>query len=81
MRALGLEVIDVDRYDLGLFNEFAEKAGVLVTSGAWSGLHPGVVTVRLAEPREAACALLYPLEPAVSVQAFIDANNALLECS
>lgn len=81
MRALGLEVIDVDRYDLGLFNECVESGGVLVTSGAWSGLHPGVVTVRLAEPREAACALLYPLEPAVSVQAFIDANNALLESS
>lgn len=80
-RALGLEVIDVDRYDLGLFNECAESGGVLVTSGAWSGLHPGVVTVWLAEPREAACALLYPLEPAVSVQAFIDAFNALLECS
>ncbi len=45
MRALGLEVIDVDRYDLGLFNECAEKVGVLVTSGAWSGLHPGLVTV------------------------------------
>lgn len=54
---------------------------MLVTSGAWSGLHPGLVTARLAEPREAACALLYPLEPAVSVQAFIDAFNALLECS
>lgn len=45
MRALGLEVIDVDRYDLGLFNECAESGGVLVISGAWSGLHPGLVTV------------------------------------
>lgn len=68
-----VEVVDVDDYDLGLFNECAEGGGALITSGAWSGLHPGMATVPLAEPRLASCALLYPKDPSAAVRRFVDA--------
>lgn len=79
MVAQGIAVIDVERYDLGLFNECAESGGVLVTCGAWSGLHPNLVTVPLADPREAECALLYPLEPSPAVEAFVEAYRNVLD--
>lgn len=78
MAARGITVIDVERYDLGIFNECAEDGGVLVTCGAWSGLHPNLVTVPLADLREAACALLYPLEPSPAVEAFVEAYQRVL---
>ena len=74
----GVEVVDVDDYDLALFNEVAERGGALVTSGAWSGLHPMLVTVPLAQRRLAACALLYPLDPTPSVERFLDAYRSVL---
>ena len=79
MAARGIVVIDVEHYDLGLFNECAEDGGVLVTCGAWSGLHPNLVTVPLADPREAECALLYPLEPSPAVDAFVEAYQRVLD--
>ena len=79
MEAQGIAVIDVERYDLGLFNECAEDGGALVTCGAWSGLHPNLVTVPLASPREAECALLYPLEPSPAVEAFVEAYRNVLD--
>ena len=74
----GVEVVDVDDYDLTLFNDVAEGGGALVTSGAWSGLHPMLVTVPLAHPRLAECTLLYPLNPAPAVSRFLDAYRSLL---
>lgn len=76
MRSCGLDVVAVKRYDLGLFNECSESGGLLVTCGAWAGLHPGLATVPLAEERLASCALLYPLAPSAATQAFIDAFRA-----
>lgn len=66
-------IIDVDDYDLDLFNECAETGGALITSGAWSGMHPMFVTVPLREERRAACTVLYPLEPVPAVERFVDA--------
>ena len=74
----GVEVVDVDDYDLALFNEVAEDGGALVTSGAWSGLHPMLVTVPLARPRNAECTLLHPLNPTPAVEHFLNAYQSLL---
>lgn len=64
-------VTTVDDYTLELFNECADTGGALITSGAWSGLHPMLITVPLAQERLAPCVLLYPLHPAPAVQRFV----------
>ena len=73
-----VEVVDVETYTLGLFNECAEEGGALVTSGSWSGLHPMLVSVPLVPEHRAACALLYARDPAPGVTRFLAALSAVL---
>lgn len=73
LRGAGAHVEEVADYTLGLFNECAGSGGALVTSGAWSGLHPMLTTVPLAEERLSPCALLYPLDPSPAVKRFVAA--------
>lgn len=74
-----ISVIDVSTYTLSLYNECAESGGTIITSGAWSGQHPALTTVPLAEEIVGPCVLLYPNEPSEAVQRFVDAFMRLLE--
>ena len=74
-----ITAIDVSTYTLSLYNECAESGGTIITSGAWSGQHPALTTVPLAEEIIAPCVLLYPNEPSKAVQRFVDALTRLLE--
>ena len=75
----GVEVVDVQAFDFALFNEAAEAGDVVVTSGAWSGVHPGFTGLELDCPIEVPCFLAYPREPAPHVQRFVDALAKVLE--
>ena len=75
----GIEVVDVQTFDFALFNEAAEAGDVVVTSGAWSGVHPGFKGLELDCPLDVPCFLAYPREPAPHVQRFVDALAKVLE--
>ena len=74
-----IEVIDVQTFDFALFNEAAESGDVVMTSGAWSGIHPGFVGIALDSPIEVPCFLAYPRNPAPHVQRFIEAYAEVIE--
>lgn len=74
----GIEVMDVDRFDFALFNEAEEAGDAVLTSGAWSGIHPSFTGVPLACGREVACYLAYPPRPAAHVARFVDAMRRTL---
>lgn len=77
MEALGtVDVVRVQDYTLDLFNQCAEEGSGIVTSGAWSGLHPMLTTVELMPRRANPCALLYALEPRESVVKMVNALRA-----
>lgn len=75
----GVEVVDMQTFDFALFNEAAEAGDVVVTSGAWSGVHPGFTGLELDCSIEVPCFLAYPREPAPHVQRFVDALAKVLE--
>lgn len=75
----GVEVVDMQTFDFALFNEVAEAGDVVVTSGAWSGVHPGFTGLELDCSIEVPCFLAYPREPAPHVQRFVDALAKVLE--
>lgn len=74
-----IEVIDVQTFDFALFNEAAESGDVVMTSGAWSGIHPGFVGITLDSPIEVPCFLAYPRNPAPHVQRFIEAYAEVIK--
>lgn len=77
-----IEVVDVDRFDFALFNDAEEHGDAVLTSGAWSGIHPSFVGVPLDCGREVSCYLAYPPRPAEHVERFVDAmRRALAEKS
>lgn len=67
-----VHVVDVDAFDIELFNDSMEKGDAVLTTGAWSGVHPGFVGVPVKWPA-APCYLAYPLEPAPQVARFVEA--------
>lgn len=69
----GVEVVDVDTFDTALFNDAMEAGDAVVTSGAWSGIHPGFVGVPLKWHEATPVYLAYPLEPAPQVARFVEA--------
>ncbi len=74
-----IEVMDVQTFDFALFNEAAESGDVVITSGAWSGIHPGFIGIELNCPIEVPCFLAYPRNPAPHVQRFVDAYAEIIE--
>lgn len=74
-----IEVMDVQTFDFALFNEAAESGDVVITSGAWSGIHPGFIGIELDCPIEVPCFLAYPRNPAPHVQRFVDAYAEIIE--
>lgn len=75
----GVVVVDMQTFDFALLNEAAEAGDVVVTSGAWSGVHPGFTGLELDCSIEVPCFLAYPREPAPHVQRFVDALAKVLE--
>lgn len=73
-----IEVIDVESYTIDVFNEVAECGGAIITSGAWSGIHPMLVTIPFEREILGPCTLLYSLEPSEPVQSFIKAYAQVL---
>lgn len=69
----GIEVVDSDKFDFALFNDAEEKGDGVVTSGAWSGIHPAFVGVPLAGGYKAPCFLAYPAHPSERVARFVAA--------
>lgn len=68
-----IEVVDVDTFDTALLNSAMETGDAVVTTGAWSGLHPGLVSVAFDWPEAAPCYLAYPLNPTPQVERFVRA--------
>lgn len=68
----GVHVVDVEAFDIELFNDSMEKSDCVLTTGAWSGVHPGFVGVPV-RWTPAPCYLAYPLEPKPQVRRFVDA--------
>ena len=68
----GVHVVDVEAFDIELFNDSMEKGDCVLTTGAWSGVHPGFVGVPV-RWTPAPCYLAYPLEPKPQVRRFVDA--------
>ena len=75
----GIEVMDVQSFDFALFNDAAESGDVVVTSGAWSGVHPGFVGIELDCGIRVPCFLAYPRDPAPHVRRFVDALAQVIE--
>lgn len=68
----GVHVADVEAFDIELFNDSMEKGNCVLTTGAWSGVHPGFVGVSL-RWTPAPCYLAYPLQAKPQVRRFVDA--------
>ena len=77
-RERGIEVVDAQSFDFALFNDAAEHDDAVITSGAWSGIHPGFIGVTLDCEIEVPCFLAYPRDPAPHVQRFVDAMAEVL---
>ena len=75
----GIDVMDVQSFDFALFNDAAEAGDVVVTSGAWSGVHPGFVGIELDCGIQVPCFLAYPRDPAPHVRRFVDALAKVIE--
>lgn len=73
-----IEVIDVPTFDTALLNVAMEQGDAVVTTGAWSGLHPGLVSVPFDWPEAAPCYLAYPLNPTPQVERFVSAIGRVL---
>lgn len=75
----GVTVMDVNRFDFALFNEAEEHGDAVLTCGAWSGLHPGFVSVPLSCGFEVPCFLAYAPRPTPQVERFVAALERVLE--
>lgn len=74
-----VQVIDVSSFDFALFNDAIEKSDAVLTSGAWSGIHPSFVAVPLAHVDSVPCYLAYSPNPSPQVRRFVHAMRAVLE--
>lgn len=73
-----IEVIDVETFDTALLNDAMEQGDAVVTTGAWSGMHPGLISVPFDWPEAAPCYLAYPLNPTPQVERFVTAMRTVL---
>lgn len=69
----GVEVVGLNDCDFSTFNDLSQGGDALITSGAWSSVHPALTAVPLAQERLAQCVLLYPNNPSPVVTRFIKA--------
>lgn len=75
----GVTLVDIEQYDLDLFNECAESGDLLISKPMWDGVHPQLVNVPIdwPEPVGMQYGLLYPSSPVPQVAAFVDRIAAL----
>lgn len=73
------EVIDVDTFNLALFDDAMEQGDAALTCGGWSGVHPAFVGVPLVWNEAVPTYLAYPLHPQPQVQKFVAALTAACE--
>lgn len=64
-------VVDSEAFDFDLFNEAAERGDAVLTSGAWSGVHPAFTGVPLNCGFVVPCFLAYAEHPAPQVERFV----------
>lgn len=69
----GIELVDIDHYDLNTFNECAQSGDLLISKPMWAGVHPQLVNVPVQWPTEVGLSygLLYLRDPSPAVAAFI----------
>lgn len=73
------EVIDVETFDLALFDDAMEQGDAVLTCGGWSGVHPAFVGVPLAWSETVPTYLAYPAHPQPQVQKFVAAMQQCLD--
>lgn len=73
----GIDIVDIDAYELSTFNECAECGDLLVSKPIWEGVHPGLVNVPVDWDFAMPYGLLYPLEPTPAVRRFLDEVSRL----
>ena len=74
-----VNVIDVDSFDFGLFNDAEEKGDAVLTCGAWSGVHPAFTGVTLDVDQMVPCFLAYSPHPSPQVARFVSAMRRALD--
>ncbi|RSX54066.1 LysR family transcriptional regulator [Bifidobacterium goeldii] len=75
----GVTLVDIDQYDLDLFNDSAESGDLLISKPMWDSVHPQLVNVPVdwPEPVGMQYGLLYPLSPTAQVAAFVERISEL----
>ncbi|OZG59100.1 LysR family transcriptional regulator [Bifidobacterium tissieri] len=73
-RHSGIELVDIDHYDLDVSNQCAQIGDLLITKPMWDGVHPQLVNVAVdwPEPVELSYGLLYALHPEPQVRDFVE---------
>lgn len=73
----GIDIVDIDCYELSTFNECAERGDLMVSKPIWDGVHPALRNVPVDWPFTMDYGLLYPLDPAPTVRCFVDEVSRL----
>ena len=73
-----VRVIEADSFDFALFNEAEERGDGVLTSGAWSEVHPGFVGIPLDCGIQVPCFLCYPPNPTPQVARFVAAMERVV---
>ena len=71
-------IVDADSFDFALFNEAEECGDAVITSGAWSEVHPSFVGIPLVCDIKVPCFLACPSSPTPQVARFVDAMRRAL---
>lgn len=74
-----LEVVDVQKFSVALFDDAMEKGDAVLTCGAWSGIHPGFEGVALKWGEQVPTYLAYPQDPNEQVMTFVNTVAQFLE--
>ena len=75
---LTVRIVDAESFDFALFNEAEECGDAVLTSGAWSEVHPGFAGIPLACDIQVPCFLAFPQTPSPQVSRFVDAMRRVL---
>lgn len=66
-----IKIIDVPDYDINIFNQREATNRVLLTTEAWTNIHPSLVTIPVKWEFTTPYGLLYGLNPSKTVKDFI----------
>ena len=74
-------IVDVDDYELSTFNDCVEAGDLLVTTGQWTNIHPGLTCVPATWNLSIPVGIMYPKQPSEVVAQFIELARAFLQTS